>query len=437
MVNYVMLPPEVNTIFIQGGPGIAGLEAVSAGWTLIQEALMTTVAQMATAIQELAGGWLGGAAGVMAVAIGRFIIWIEEIVTAVARTITQIQLWIIAYEAAFGAMVPLVEITANRTAFRTASALAAVSPPAAAAAAILESQYVEMWVQCATAMTTYVATATASMASLPVFTPPPPVVEPAQIELVELLDEAAMLGVQAGERALQAGLQQVARDAAEPNLAVVPAANLAVAGADAAMLVVGPGEAAVVGPAEGIAAAGTASKSASTLASETFSKLGNYSDISSMVNNAISNGNQAISMLSSMSGMPSTFNSMTSSIPEAEAALGAAGGDAAKAMSLGSGHGGLGGAPLSAKLTRGGAASLGSGLSVPAGTKLLSGATAVSGVRALESEMAAGGRGPMMMPPPMMPPGAGMGGGPGANIQNAFKVPPREVLVMARNLSGG
>ncbi|MEZ0349192.1 PPE family protein [Mycobacterium sp. pR1184] len=174
-MDFGLLPPEVNSGLMYAGPGSGPMLAAAASWEATAAELEAAANAYSSEISELSGRWLGPSSMRMAAAATRHVAWLEASADQAIQTATQAYTAAAAYEAAFVATVPPPVIAANRAQLMLliATNFLGQNTPAIAAT---EAQYMGMWVQDATAMYAYAATAeTASV--LEPFDEPQPTTE--------------------------------------------------------------------------------------------------------------------------------------------------------------------------------------------------------------------------------------------------------------------
>jgi PPE-repeat protein len=172
-MDFAMLPPEINSGRMYGGPGSGPMLAAAAAWNGLATQLESAASSYRSVILGLTGGpWLGPASVSMAAAATPYVGWMSTTAAQAAQTATQAQATAAAYEVAFAATVPPPVITANRTLL---SALVATNlfGQNTAAIAATESQYAEMWAQDAAAMYGYAGSTATLTSGLPTFSPAP------------------------------------------------------------------------------------------------------------------------------------------------------------------------------------------------------------------------------------------------------------------------
>ncbi|MEE6177072.1 PPE family protein [Mycobacterium sp. 050134] len=168
MLDFAQLPPEVNSALMYSGPGSGPMLSVAAAW----EGLAADLCDSASAYASLIAGltdaaWWGPAAASMAAAAAPQVAWLNVTAGRAEEAAAQAVAAASAYEAAFGATVPPVEIAANRALLAALLATNFLGQNTAAIAAT-EAQYAEMWAQDAAAMYGY-AGASAAAATLTPF----------------------------------------------------------------------------------------------------------------------------------------------------------------------------------------------------------------------------------------------------------------------------
>ena len=202
MVDYGLLPPEINSGRIYTGPGVGPMLAAAAAWSGLAADYQATAAGHRSVISELTGGpWVGPASASLVAAASPFISWLDGSAEEAGQAASQAFAAAAAYEAAFAASVPPPVIAANRAllAALVATNFLGQNTPAIAAT---EALYLEFWAQDAAAMYNYAGSSAAAtrLAELP---EPAEVVDPAG-----LADQATAVSKSAGQ-AVQAQLNSV------------------------------------------------------------------------------------------------------------------------------------------------------------------------------------------------------------------------------------
>jgi PPE-repeat protein len=171
MIDFALLPPEINSARMYSGAGSAPMLAAGAAWSQLAAEMRSAAATYSSIISGLTtGGWQGPASASMAAAAAPYAAWMNTTAAQAEQTAAQAQAAVNAYESAFAMTVPPAEITANRA--QLASLLANnVLGQNAPAIAATEAQYGEMWAQDASAMYGY-AGSSAAASQLTPFTQP-------------------------------------------------------------------------------------------------------------------------------------------------------------------------------------------------------------------------------------------------------------------------
>src|SRR5882672_11159614 len=115
MVDYGLLPPEVNSGRIYTGPGAGPMLAAATAWGALAADLQAAAAGHRSVISELTGGpWQGPASASLLAAVTPFISWLDSGAEEAGQAASQAFAAAAAYEAAFAATVPPPVIAANR-----------------------------------------------------------------------------------------------------------------------------------------------------------------------------------------------------------------------------------------------------------------------------------------------------------------------------------
>ncbi|MHA7652499.1 PPE family protein [Mycobacterium sp. ML4] len=177
MVDYGLLPPEINSGLLYAGPGPGSWLAAASGWSGLEADLQAAATGHRAVITALTSGpWLGPAAASLASSVSPFLNWLDNSAEQAAEAATQATAAVNAYETAFAATVPPPLIAANRALLQELIA-ANLLGQNSSAIATLEAQYAEFWAQDSGAMYSYAGSAAAAtrLAELP---PPAEVVDP-------------------------------------------------------------------------------------------------------------------------------------------------------------------------------------------------------------------------------------------------------------------
>ncbi len=177
MVDYGLLPPEVNSGRLYTGPGAGSLLAAATAWSGLATDLQAAASGHRSVISALTSGpWLGPASTKLVSSVSPFLTWLDASAEQAAQAASQAAAAVTAYETAFAASVPPPLIAANRALLQELIVTNLLGQNSAAIST-LEAEYAEFWAQDAGAMYTYAGRSAAAtqLAELPV---PAQVVDP-------------------------------------------------------------------------------------------------------------------------------------------------------------------------------------------------------------------------------------------------------------------
>jgi PPE-repeat protein len=173
VLDFGLLPPEVNSGRMYSGPGPGPLLAAAEAWDGLASDLGLASTGYGSTLSELtSGSWTGPTSSAMMAAVTPYVDWLSTTAAQAEQTANQARAAVAAYETAFAMTVPPPAIAANRASLMAliATNIFGQNTPAIAAT---EALYAEMWAQDAAAMYSYAAaSATASQVT--------PFVAPAQ-----------------------------------------------------------------------------------------------------------------------------------------------------------------------------------------------------------------------------------------------------------------
>ncbi len=176
-MDFAMLPPEINSARMYGGPGSGPMLAAATAWNGLAAELESAASSYQSVISGLTGGpWLGPSSMSMAAAAAPYVEWMTTTAAQAAQTATQSQAAAAAFEAAFAATVPPPVIAANRAELMMLVATNFFGQNTSAIAAN-QAEYAEMWAQDAAAMYGYAGSAATATQVTP-WAPPPPTTSP-------------------------------------------------------------------------------------------------------------------------------------------------------------------------------------------------------------------------------------------------------------------
>lgn len=177
-MDFGLLPPEVTSALMYAGPGAGPLLAAAAGWAAVAAELESAAGGYSAEISGLtAQTWWGPSSMMMAAAATPYVGWLQASAAAAGHTAAQAYAAAAAYEAAFAMTVPPPMIAANRALLMALISTNFFGQNTAAIAAT-EAQYMQMWMQDATAMYGYAADSV-SASTFTSFSEPSPTTNPA------------------------------------------------------------------------------------------------------------------------------------------------------------------------------------------------------------------------------------------------------------------
>jgi PPE-repeat protein len=166
-MDFVFLPPEVNSARMYGGPGSGALLAAAGSWDSLSAELGTTAQVYESVLWGLASlPWRGPTAEAMVASATPYLEWLHTTAERATDTATRARFAAAAFELAHAMTVPPAAVAANRTQLAALIATNFFGQNTAAIAAT-EAQYAEYWAQDVTAMSGYAA----SSAEATQFTP--------------------------------------------------------------------------------------------------------------------------------------------------------------------------------------------------------------------------------------------------------------------------
>jgi PPE-repeat protein len=164
--DFAAMPPEITSTLVYAGPGAAPLMAAATAYANLAAEVSSTATQWESIVSLLTTeSWTGGGSAAAAAAAQPIITYLTETAATLEQTSAQATASAAAFETAYMGVVNPALVYANRAAFYAALAGLPFTLPQVAA---LEAEYEAMWVQDATAMSTYQAASTAAGVLTPV-----------------------------------------------------------------------------------------------------------------------------------------------------------------------------------------------------------------------------------------------------------------------------
>ena len=172
MLDFGLLPPEINSGRMYSGPGPGPLLAAAEAWDGLAAELGIASTGYGSTMSELTSSpWIGPTSLTMMAAVTPYVSWLSTTAAQAEETANQARAAVAAYEAAFGMTVPPPVIEANRALLMAliATNFFGQNTPAIMAT---EALYAEMWAQDAAAMYGYAAASAVAAPVTPFATPP-------------------------------------------------------------------------------------------------------------------------------------------------------------------------------------------------------------------------------------------------------------------------
>src|SRR6202789_884223 len=164
---WMAAPPEVHSALLSSGPGPGSLLAAAGAWNSLSAEYTSVAEEISQVLAEVQGGaWQGPSAESYVSAYVPYLAWLTQASADSAAAAAQHETAATAYTAALAAMPTMPELATNHIVHGVLLATNFFGINTIPIT-LNEADYVRMWIQAATTMTTYQAVSTAALAATP------------------------------------------------------------------------------------------------------------------------------------------------------------------------------------------------------------------------------------------------------------------------------